>query len=236
MNFKIDYESVLDMIVETENKPKIATILQQLIDRSKIRPSDLIAQTGLPHNTVYMILNGKVNVPNGATLMAFADYFNVTMDYLVGREPNNKEEDDFIESVKGLIFIPIIQWSNINDWFHYQGSWVSRCKKSWGNPKHKYIEFSDQGSTNAFALQIDRIYLARIFPESSLIIVNPKSEINDGDYVLIKDENENIDLWQINEFNQKQYIQALSIKSEATELKPPLTVLGKVVEHRKYYI
>lgn len=226
------------MAVETEKKPKIAGVLQQLIDGRKIRPSDLAAQTGLPHNTIYMILNGRVRVPNGATLTAFADYFNVSVDYLLSREPadhpNQAATACIQKPMKGLIFIPIIQWSNIAHWIK-ESNWASHNKKSWGKQERRYIEYSDKGSTAAFALEVNKLYLVRVFPAHSLIIVDPKSKVNDGDYVIVKGPKKDINLWQMKEFNQKHYIQAIGIKSDAIELKSPLAILGKVVECRTYY-
>lgn len=218
------------MTMETKNKPKISEILQRLIEARKITPNELARQTGLPHNTIYMILGDKVNVPNGATLIAFANFFGISVDYLLGRVSVDKEEPYCNQKLeRNMKLIPIIQWSDINDWINHR-------ETLWRIEERRWIEYLDKESERAFALEIKKKYLEHLFPQNSVIIVNPQGKMHDGDYIVVQDGNEVINLWQIKNFNSKQYIRPIGIKDDALELKKPFTVLGKIVESRQYYI
>lgn len=217
------------MVVETKNKFKISEILQRLIEGRKISPHELARQIGLPHNTVYMILGDKVNIPNGATLIAFANFFGVSVDYLLGRVPIDQEACCVQKFDRDLQLIPIIQWCDISDW-------IKHGEILWRSEERRWIEYIGKESERTFALEIKKKYLEHIFPSDSVIIVNPQSKIHDGDHVVVQDENEAINLWQIKNFNEKQYIRPIGIKEDAIELKKPFIVIGKIVENRQYYI
>ena len=42
--------------------------------------------TGLTENTLFGLENGTLNNPTKKTLEALADYYNVSVDYILGRE------------------------------------------------------------------------------------------------------------------------------------------------------
>lgn len=59
--------------------------LKELREREGISQYKLAARLGVAQSTVGMWENGK-NKPEYATLTAIADYFQVSVDYLLGRE------------------------------------------------------------------------------------------------------------------------------------------------------
>ena len=62
--------------------------LNSLLKERSINITDLANMTGLPRSTISSYINRKSN-PSIIQLKLLADYFNVSIDYLVGRE------DDF---------------------------------------------------------------------------------------------------------------------------------------------
>lgn len=66
--------------------------LKKLREREKISQYKLAADIGVAQSTVGMWENGK-NKPDVDTLQKIADYFDVTVDYLLGREVDAKESE-----------------------------------------------------------------------------------------------------------------------------------------------
>lgn len=72
------------------------TILDRIKELSKSRDKtvkEVAIELGLGENYLYSLKN---KIPNGQTLQKLADYFNVSVDYLLGRdttEPENQTVD-----------------------------------------------------------------------------------------------------------------------------------------------
>lgn len=72
--------------------------IDELAKKQKISVFDLSLKLGMGRNAIYQ---WKKSVPNVEAVQKVADYFNVTVDYLLGRTDNkylnaNKEADDNI--------------------------------------------------------------------------------------------------------------------------------------------
>lgn len=59
--------------------------LKELMAEEKLNQVKLAAKTGIKQNTISAWLRGKKE-PNVTSLWLLADYFNVDIDYLVGRK------------------------------------------------------------------------------------------------------------------------------------------------------
>ena len=76
---------------------------RNLLDIHKIALEDLADNVDISLPTLYNLYRGKLKSPSASTLMAVADYFNVSVDYLCGRVDQNeelykKEVDELIKS------------------------------------------------------------------------------------------------------------------------------------------
>lgn len=70
------------------------TILDRIKELSKSRDKtvkEVAIELGLGENYLYSLKN---KIPNGQTLQKLADYFNVSVDYLLGREEKSEETLD----------------------------------------------------------------------------------------------------------------------------------------------
>ena len=68
------------------------TILDRIKELSKSRDKtvkEVAIELGLGENYLYSLKN---KIPNGQTLQKLADYFHVSVDYLLGREDISKNE------------------------------------------------------------------------------------------------------------------------------------------------
>ncbi|WP_283707182.1 helix-turn-helix domain-containing protein [Lactococcus cremoris] len=68
------------------------TILDRIKELSKSRDKtvkEVAIELGLGENYLYSLKN---KIPNGQTLQKLADYFHVSVDYLLGREKNGETQ------------------------------------------------------------------------------------------------------------------------------------------------
>ncbi|AYG01332.1 helix-turn-helix domain-containing protein [Lactococcus allomyrinae] len=65
-------------------------ILQELAKKNKKSLNQIESDLGLSKNTLY---NYKKSIPTGDKLSELAEYFGVTVDYLLGREESKNNEE-----------------------------------------------------------------------------------------------------------------------------------------------
>lgn len=61
--------------------------IKQLREKKEVSQSELASNIGIARNTLSQYETGK-RQPDYKTLLKFADYFNVSVDYLLGRTDN----------------------------------------------------------------------------------------------------------------------------------------------------
>jgi len=77
--------------------------LKQLREERKVSQTELAKALGVAQSTVGMWESGK-NKPEYAFLNKIANYFNVSMDYLLGREDTDKKREPTQEEIKYALF------------------------------------------------------------------------------------------------------------------------------------
>lgn len=65
--------------------------LKELIEQTNTRQRDLCNVTGVAHSTMSQYVNGQ-REPGINTLKKLADYFGVTVDYLINHDTQNSKE------------------------------------------------------------------------------------------------------------------------------------------------
>ncbi|KZK41739.1 XRE family transcriptional regulator [Lactococcus cremoris] len=104
------------------------TILDRIKELSKSRDKtvkEVAIELGLGENYLYSLKN---KIPNGQTLQKLADYFHVSVDYLLGREESKTTNEPV--DLKKLISEkkptswddPRIDW---NEWVSFDGEPIS---------------------------------------------------------------------------------------------------------------
>lgn len=58
--------------------------LNELLNERQLGKSDVVSGTGISKSAYYRYISGE-REPTTSALLALADYFNVSLDYLVGR-------------------------------------------------------------------------------------------------------------------------------------------------------
>ena len=79
-------------------------IIEELLKKNKIQKSKMLTDLELSINS-FSNWKNRGTTHNGDTLLKIADYFGVTVDYLLGKEDEKKPADEAdLESVKVALF------------------------------------------------------------------------------------------------------------------------------------
>ena len=65
----------------------ISDVLIDLLKQSHINESELARRVNLPKATINRIMSGRTPDPRASTLLAITDYFNISIEQLMGKNP-----------------------------------------------------------------------------------------------------------------------------------------------------
>jgi len=148
--------------------------LENLLFAHQISSTNLAKCLNVPYNTIHRILMGTTADPRVSTIRAIADYFNVTLDYLLSDEHRPKQVG---------IPVPLYEWAQMRD-------------PSFKNTGHiqKFINVSSLNSKddhrNFFAIESTKSMQPR-FPFGTKFIIDCEVEFMDGDLILIRFKKDN---------------------------------------------
>lgn len=173
--------------------------LNLLMAKARMNSNELARKTGLPATTIKRIRNSDQANPTITTLWPIAKYFAITVDALLGEEPNYSMQP----FMHGLNTIPLLTWRECID--IHALSYEKIPKK---------IATEKQVSEKSFALAVEEKDLV-VFPEKSLLIVDPNKQPESGDYVIVAKS-------ELGMASIKKYI----IETDQVYLKSMITGLG----------
>ncbi len=139
--------------------------------------SELADLVGLPSQTINRLLSGFVKDPRASTMMQVADYFGITIDQLLGKQPLPQEllgiEDEVLPSIVLPLFsvkeaaMPHNNAALSNDWFRWPKSTLSSGKDN-------------------FAIRVSGREFEPAFSNGTVLIIDPNLEVESEDFVLVK--------------------------------------------------
>lgn len=148
----------------------LAQTLTDLIEReSKLSPAALARKLGIPTNKITRILNGDVTDPKASTLLQIANYFEISIEQLLGLEPLVRE--GISEQPEATRSLPIYEFTK-----------PFQVAKEW------YRWAFNEIDGEYFALTIDTDLYEPTFPQHSLLIVNTDIMPDDRSYVVVKNK------------------------------------------------
>lgn len=158
----------------------LASRLRYLMEqRNHISEAELARATSLPQPTVHRLITGETQDPRISTLTILANYFEVTLDYLLA--PHTTTSSSKSQSV------PIIAWNDILGFFSDRKNILATHREEeWASTELSL-------SNDAFALY-SRPAMEPRFPRGTLLFIDPAATLQDGDLVLVAYDNQQIAL------------------------------------------
>lgn len=206
-------------------------IVKKLIEIRGIKVAELARKLEMPHTTINRIITGNTDNPSANTLIALADFFKVSIDYLLGRESkferhDNHQAKSFAEYTPE--YIPLIEWHSIRGWFFHKKEILSekQCPQ---------IGISKKLSPNAFAVIAYKSF-GKNLPEGSILIIDSEDRYNAKDFLLVSINKNSPTIRELHEEGGKFYLESLGPSIPAVELDPSnVSVFGKVMECRALF-
>ena len=201
------------------NQLSLAETLNDLIEREiKLTPAALARKLGIPTNKITRILNEDVTDPKASTLLQIANYFDITIEQLLGLAPIVREGTS--QGLTATQALPIFELSQ-----------PEKMTKEW----YRWVPNDIAG--DYFTLALDTDLYEPTFQQNSLLIINRDVAPDDRSYILIK-KNDNAHHYLIKKYVQEgdqNYLYPINPKLPVEVFDKKLyTVVGVILEvHQK---
>lgn len=194
--------------------------LNKLMDECKINMSQLHRHTGVPIGTIQRMRNDPEPNPTISSLKPIADFFNVTVNQLIGDEalPVNRLIGAYVEKENSWENVPIISWQQAITW--------PNAKLE--NPI--FVKTDAEIPTSSFALKVEEENWDGFLKNTILIVAfNLKPEHRD--YIITHKQGENsVSLKQLIIYEGISYLKPPNREFKTSVLDSTYDVIGVVVQ------
>ena len=153
-------------------------ILKTLLVERKINTVRLSEATKIGQPVISRLITGETEDPKLSTLKALADYFNITINQLIGEAPLKETELNLKKQIKE---IPIISWEEAATW------------PSISHKKKRNTLFIDSPSHSClYALLLEDSSMEPVFHKGTYLIIDSNKEPIDKSYIALPSKKQNI--------------------------------------------
>ncbi len=92
----------------SSNIMDISDVLTTLLKKALLTESELARKINVPRATINRLVSGRTPDPRASTLNSIAEYFNVSVDQLIGKKPLLLDQSDSLAEIQNT-HIPIIK-------------------------------------------------------------------------------------------------------------------------------
>ncbi|PJE14246.1 XRE family transcriptional regulator [Legionella sp.] len=152
----------------------IAQNLRYLMDLKKITETKAAQELSIPVMTLRRLLSGETTDPRVFTLKNIADYFNVSVDSLIGESEIPSYE---LSKHSKPAFIPLFDWKSLK-------KHINTDLQNWQDWIPVTVGKNTQFSKKSFALE-SRPSMYPRYQQGTIFILDPELTPIDGDIVLV---------------------------------------------------
>lgn len=191
--------------IMTIKKSKISEILQKLLLDKGLHVAELARRTNLKQPTVQRIVSGIYQRPHLKSLKPLAEFFNLTVDQLLGVEPLSPfSSNDVIRKIPILTCEQAAKFPNIES--------VDTNTK---------IIIDIETSEFTFGIKMPDSSMEPLFPKNSLLIIDPEKTPRDRSFIVVKLHNfHEVIFRQLLIDGKESYIKPLSPDFERFRMAP----------------
>lgn len=155
----------------------VSEVLKTLMFKEDLRVSGLARKVGVPQQTLQRVVAGLSPNPHEGTLVPLADYFKITIDQLKGRAEIPGLFTLGSDENKPWHELPLLSWDEACE-YETLGAEERAAKKR--------ILTEMKVSDAAYALTMQDSSMEPVYPAGTVMIVDPKLELKDRHYVIVK--------------------------------------------------
>ncbi len=158
----------------------LSSNLKTLMGLAKINASELARRTGVAQPIIHRLSTGQNTNPKLATVKPISEYFMVTVSQLIGEKtlPSDKSFYRVSSEHRGWNRVPMIEWQDTTEW-------PASLQRYQDSEDSVYISTDANVSKLAYSLVIKGCAMEPMFPEGTIIVVEPEREPSDRDFVIV---------------------------------------------------
>lgn len=201
-----------------------------MLQHGNLCEAELARETQVPQPTIHRLLSGDTKDPRVSTLRLVSDYFNVSIDYLLGKEPLLTSFDTNGRLSSNNRLLPIINWPQVLPYLRDPTPILETVSdaKSWTTTE-LFL------GKNAFALP-SRAFMEPRFPKGTLLIIDPDESPQDGDFILLcYAQEQQITLRNLLVDGNIKLLQPVFSNTPAEPFTEDKEVLGVVIQSKMTY-
>lgn len=208
-----------DDITDTGNQ--LGTTLKFLLRELNMNESQLARKTGIGQPVIHRMASGETENPKIKTLVPVAKFFGISISQLIGEEPlpNKQQPGSFLTS-RQWAGVPLLEWDEAVNWNELDKSKLAR-----------QISVDVRISDDSFALRVRDSSMKPLFPEGTLIVVDPAAKPQNRDFVVVHLADQKWPVFkQLLVDGDDMYLKPLNPDFRLTHLDKPHKILGVVVQ------
>ena len=161
-------------------------------------------------------------MPSGAKLIEIAQALSVNVQWLIGSESKNFQ-DDALQTTLQIVKVPLISETQAGEWREIMDNFQP------GDAEH-WIETADKVSSNSFALRVNGNSMQdannpRSIPDGAIVIVDPNLDPKSGDIVVARlNGSSTVKKFVIDGDNY--YLTPLNPDYRPIVMQPPMEIIG----------
>lgn len=153
-------------------KTKLATVLKDLLQKQNLSESELARHTGVCQPVIHRMASGETGNPKLETLRPIAKYFSISLDQLIGDRPLPEHIIFHVE--QELFDVPLITLQQALLWPN---------NKEQLSPLN-FVQTDVMSSEAAYAIRLKDSTMYPMFPDGTLLIIDPKQPYSHRDFVI----------------------------------------------------
>lgn len=154
----------------------ISSVLNNLLIKHGITEAELSRRIDVPRATINRLVSGRTPDPRASTLETIADYFKISVDQLLGKQPIFYSPSENISAPVGTK-LPIIDWSNIRNWKETIKELKTQHNNDW-------ILVDSSIEKGLFAFKITGESMWPNLQDNSIVIIDPERKAKNKDFVV----------------------------------------------------
>lgn len=204
------------------NKKKLAITLKTLLDKSRLSESELARRTGICQPVIHRMASGETDNPKIETLRPIAKFFAITLDQLIGDEPLiSKFPNSHVE--QALAAVPLITLEEAI-------SWPPKSEKA---SISQYVPTDITISPHAYAIKLKNSTMYPMFPDGTLLIIEPNIAYQHKDFVIAQIQNEQQATFkQLLVDGKEHYLKSVNNDYQPYQLTKKDKILGIMLQAR----
>ncbi len=199
--------------------------IKKLMHENDVNATELSLRCGVDKGNVSRILSGKTPNPKIETLKSIANFFDITIDQLLGDTAIPSEHTCGVVVPINRLIIPIIDWNNVSYWRQIKNQFIAK----------QTISVSADMSQESYALTIKTDEYQPLFIQGEVIAIDPTLQPTDRDYFINHDNQNNItDIKQLIKKNGSLYSKSIShTHQDAIKNEHLQNCYGVIIESHK---